>query len=129
MPPSDDELIYDMVDYARLARSFVEGKTFDDVVPGSVHYLALIKAVEIVGEAARGVSTERRANIPDVPWERMVGMRHRLVHGYQKIDRATLWKVATVDIPHLLVILEPLLDHMDLSDYEEPPDEGQSPND
>lgn len=62
---------------------------------------ALVRAVEIVGEAASKVSADARAGMPDAPWGLIVGMRNRLVHAYFDIDRGILWSTVTLALPPL----------------------------
>ncbi len=67
--------------------------------------LALLHLVQIIGESARRVSEETRTLHPQVPWSNIVGMRHKIVHDYFKIDYDLLWDVATKDMPELVVEL------------------------
>ena len=62
---------------------------------------AVIRWVEIIGEAARGVSEELRQAHPEVPWRQMVAMRNVLIHGYFDIDVDLVWSVAQNDLPKL----------------------------
>ena len=68
--------------------------------------LALVKDVEIIGEAASRVSAETRMEWPDIPWLDIVAMRHRLTHGYFDIDPDIVWSTVTDDLPPLIAQLE-----------------------
>lgn len=68
---------------------------------------ALTRAIEILGEAASKISEEARAELPLIPWSRIVAMRNRLVHAYFDIDRNILWRTATEELPELLRLLRP----------------------
>jgi uncharacterized protein with HEPN domain len=70
---------------------------------------ALVQAVQIVGEAAGKVSAETRSRYPDIPWARMTGMRHRLVHAYFEVDHDILWTTVTKAAPDLLARITKLL--------------------
>jgi len=70
-----------MLDAAREALSF-KGQGREDLDRDRLLVLGLVKAIEIIGEAACQVSEGTRAELPDIPWEDIVGMRHRLVHAY-----------------------------------------------
>ena len=70
---------------------------------------ALVKAVEIIGEAALQTSEVTRAHLPGVPWEDIVGMRHRLVHAYFDINLDVVWKTVQADLPPLIPLLEQVL--------------------
>ncbi len=67
---------------------------------------AVVRAVEIVGEAATRVSNETRMATPEIPWSDIMGMRNRLVHGYFNINIEIVWKTVTVELPQLLPVLE-----------------------
>jgi len=62
---------------------------------------ALVRALEIIGEAASKVSARGRAEFPDLPWSLMIGMRNRLVHAYFDVDIDTLWDTVIQDVPPL----------------------------
>ena len=68
--------------------------------------LALVKDIEIIGEAAYQVTTDMRDQTCGIPWDDMIGMRHRLVHAYFDIDLDILWKTAQEDLPPLIAELE-----------------------
>jgi uncharacterized protein with HEPN domain len=71
--------------------------------------LSFVRLLEIIGEAARGMSDEFRAQYPELPWKKMVGMRDRLIHGYYDVDIDVVWKTATEDLPGLVAELEQIL--------------------
>ena len=73
--------------------------------------LALVKDIEIIGEAARRISDECRAKYAQLPWIEMIGMRNRLVHAYFEIDLDIVWAVISVNLPLLLPELEQILNH------------------
>ena len=70
---------------------------------------AVLRAVEIVGEAASKVSPDTQAALPDIPWVAIVGMRHRLVHAYSSVNLDVVWKTVHADLPPLAVSLEAAL--------------------
>ena len=71
--------------------------------------LALVRLVEIVGEAAARVSPEAQERFPSIPWQQARGMRNRLVHGYDTVDLAVLWDTIQDDLPALIVQLREAL--------------------
>ena len=95
-----------MLDAAREAVEFLQGRTRADLNNDRQLVLALVKAVEILGEAAYQVTSGTRDQVLDIPWDDMIGMRHRLVHAYFDIDLDILWKTAQEDLPPLIVELE-----------------------
>jgi len=74
---------------------------------------ALTRLVEIVGEAAAGLSKETMSAAQSIPWSAVIGMRHKLIHGYFAVDRDILWNVAATDLPVLLPALKTLLAQQD----------------
>jgi len=75
-------------------------------VPNDDLRLALAHLIQTLGEAARRVSPEfQRAN-PQVPWKKIVGMRHKVVHDYLHVNYNIVWTVATIDLLPLLAELE-----------------------
>ena len=76
----------------------------------SMLLFALVRAIEIVGEAANKISDEARAALPAIPWPAIVGMRNRLIHAYFEVDPQLVWQTATVELPALLPKLRELVD-------------------
>ena len=71
--------------------------------------LSLVRLLEVIGEAARGISLSFRSDHPEVPWEKMVGMRDRLIHGYFDINLDVVWETIIEDLPPLVDQLEGIL--------------------
>ncbi|HEX2091839.1 MAG TPA: HepT-like ribonuclease domain-containing protein [Longimicrobiaceae bacterium] len=94
---------------ARDVHEVAEGLTREQLAVSKRDQLALAKAVELVGEAASRVSEKTRQAHGQIPWRRIVGMRHRLVHDYQNLDLDILWGVVRDEIPPLIAALEPLI--------------------
>ena len=95
-----------MLEAAREAEHFIKGKTRDDLSIDRKLELALVKCVEIVGEAATNVSKEYRDDLQQIPWADIIGMRNRLIHAYFEINLDILWKTITDDLPPLIIELE-----------------------
>lgn len=95
-----------MLDAARAAVGFGHGRTRNDLDRDRQLVFALVKAVEIIGEAAYRVSPATRDETPQLPWDDMIGMRHRLVHAYFDIDLDILWRTVQEDLPPLIAELE-----------------------
>lgn len=62
---------------------------------------AVIRRIEVIGEAAKNISEELRKRYPDIPWKEMAGMRDILIHEYFDVDLEEVWETATGDIPEL----------------------------
>ncbi len=63
---------------------------------------ALTHKIIVIGEAASAVSEETRRQLPDVPWQLMIGMRNVIVHAYWQIDHSELWRTVSDDLPRVL---------------------------
>lgn len=109
MPRDDSTYLVDMLVQARYAREFVSGLTFSQFRQSPLHRLAVLKAVEIIGEAATRMSLETKQAHPEIPWPKMIGMRNRIVHAYFAVELETLWRVVQDDLPVLIGQLEPLV--------------------
>lgn len=75
---------------------------------------AVVRQLEIMGEAASHVSQEARQLGPEIPWGQIVGMRNRLVHAYFQVDLAIIWEIVQVDLPSLKLRVEDMLGAPDL---------------
>lgn len=110
MRKEDEVRLRHMLDAAREALGFAQGRNRSDLNSDRQLVLALVKAIEIIGEAAFQTSENTRAQFPEIPWEDIVGMRHRLVHAYFDINLDVLWKTVQDDMAPLISRLEQMLD-------------------
>lgn len=99
-----------MLEAARDARSFAEGKTRQDLDEDRQMVLAVVKSMEIIGEAASQVSRETQESLPELPWADMIGMRHRLVHAYYDINLDVVWSTLRYDLPELIKALQDVVE-------------------
>ena len=107
MPAPPDEIrLRHMRDAARDALSFVEGRTKEQAASDRQLTLALIKSLEMVGEAASKVSEDTRITHPSIPWSKIIGMRNRLVHVYFNIDFDQVWTTVETELPQLVKQLD-----------------------
>ncbi len=106
MSPADRVRVRHMVDAIESAMGFADGRGRADLELDRMLLFALVRAVEIVGEAAAKVSADGRAEAPGVPWSAIVGMRNRLVHAYFDVDADVLWATVTEALPSLLAQLK-----------------------
>ena len=109
MPRDDSAYLLDMLLAARDALSFTEGMSFEAFAEDRRTQFSVVKALEIVGEAAAQVSNDAKQANPDIPWGKIVGMRNRLVHVYFDIDLVVVWDTVVCDLPDLIAQLEPLV--------------------
>jgi len=94
-----------MLDAAQKVVQYVENETQDTLERDEKLALALVRLIEIIGEAASRVSPEKQADLPQIPWKEMIGMRNRIVHAYFDIYYNVVWDTATLNIPFLIEIL------------------------
>ena len=105
----DDAYLLDMLLAARRARRFCEDLTWESFAQSEIHQYAVFKAIEILGEAARLVSQTTRQAHPEVPWDKIAGIRNRLIHEYFRVDLEIVWAAVRDDIPRLIAQIEPLV--------------------
>ena len=97
-----------MIDAAEAIDGFVAGRKRTDLDTDRMLLFALVRATEIIAEAASKVSAETRAATDAVPWAQITAMRNRLIHAYFDIDHDVLWRTAMEEVPALLLKLRPL---------------------
>ena len=92
----DDEIrLRHILDAAREAVSFTEGHHREDMDSDRKLNLSLVRLLEIIGEAARGITEEFRQDHSELPWKSMAGMRDRLIHGYFDVNLDVVWETVT----------------------------------
>lgn len=98
-----------MLEIAREASSFAATRDRRDMDTDRMLVLALVKSIEIIGEAGARVSEEGRAATPDLPWPEIVAMRNRLVHAYFDVNLDIVWETVRKDLPALIIVLQDAL--------------------
>jgi len=109
VPERVREALRHMLDHAREAVAFARSKTRADLDADRLLNLALTRLLEIVGEAAGRVPEDVRVRHPEIPWPQIVGLRNRLVHGYDSVDLDILWQIVTSDLPPLIASIESII--------------------
>lgn len=105
----DAALVWDMVMAARDALAFVAGIDEAAFAASRLHQNAVIRSLEVIGEAAGKLSQPFQAAHPEIPWREITGMRHRLIHGYAEVRLDVVWRTVHEHLPPLLAALAPLL--------------------
>ena len=105
MQPEDRVRILHILDACESVGRFVTGRCREELDTDEMLLFALVRAVEIIGEAGARVSEPTQVAMSEVPWARMAGMRNRLIHAYFDVDRDVLWRTATDDVPALAAAL------------------------
>jgi uncharacterized protein with HEPN domain len=109
LPERDLSLLLDMLLSARDAQKFIRGMEKSEFLDSDLHQNAVIRSLEVIGEAAGQISRESTERLADIPWRKVTGMRHRLIHDYFDVDLELVWEVVQVEIPSLIGILERLV--------------------
>jgi uncharacterized protein with HEPN domain len=108
MPDELDRLLH-MRDAAAAAVMFAAGKSRADLETDLMLQFAIVRAVEIIGEAAARLTAATRAANPQVPWSNIIGMRNRLVHGYFDVDLDVVWSTVDAHLAPLIVTLDTMI--------------------
>ena len=98
-----------MLESARIAAKFIRGHRRSDLDDDQMLLFALVRALEIISEAAGQVSPQGKAKLPNIRWADFVRMRNRLIHAYFRININVVWNTAINDVPVLIAELESFL--------------------
>lgn len=110
MPGRDTRIsLLQMRDHALEAVAMIEGRTRADLDSDRMLNLALVRLLEILGEAANRIPPEDQRKYPQIPWTQLVSLRNRLIHGYDQVDFNILWQILTLDLPGLTADLQQIL--------------------
>ena len=99
-------------------RQFVRDIDYDTFVADTMCYYAVMKNVEIIGEAANMLTRNFRKNYDDLPWRMIVGMRNVLTHGYANVSDVKLWKTATEDLDEMYEVVSRYLSEINWNEWE-----------
>jgi uncharacterized protein with HEPN domain len=110
----DSAYIWDMLDAASAILDFIEGSDFDAYLEDRKLQLAVERALEIMGEAARNVSLDLQLKHPEIPWKGIIAQRNVLAHNYGAIKQDLVWEVLTVHLPDLAGQLKQIISEQSL---------------
>src|SRR5205814_5501090 len=105
----DPQYLLDILEAAKLALTYIAGKTKEEFLEDTLCQDAIIRRLEIIGEAARRISQETRTILPGLTWNAMIGMRNIMIHEYDDVDLHIVWDTVQKDLPLLLTVIEPLV--------------------
>lgn len=110
MPKAEDSVrLRHMLDAAQKVANFTQGRNRQDLDTDEMLALAIIRLLEILGEAAKNVSPEVQARTPEIPWRQIAGTRDRLAHAYFDVNLDIIWEIVTTNMQPLIQNLETLL--------------------
>lgn len=101
--------IQDIIDAIGKIQKFTKGSTYDEFLEDEKTVYAVVRALEVIGEAAKNVPESLRAKHPDIPWKEMAGMRDKLIHEYFGVKYEVVWDTAKTELPQLKPKFEKLL--------------------
>lgn len=108
---ADDRIrLLHMVDAAEAVLRFIENRRRRDLETDQMLLFAIVRAIEVLGEASSRISDDTRSAFPNIPWSSITDMRNRLIHGYFDIDGDIVWNTASHEIPALLADVRRILD-------------------
>lgn len=110
MQESDFIRIQHIIDSCESINQFVKNRCRADLDQDQMLAFAIIRALEIIGEAASRLSAETRHKIPQIPWADITGMRNRLIHGYFDVNYSVLWATVQKDVPDINKILKQFME-------------------
>ncbi len=101
--------VKDILENMQDASEFIRGMSYEQFAADKRTVNAVLRSIEIIGEAAKNVPEEIRAKYPQVPWKEMAGMRDKVIHFYFGVDKETVWLVVKERIPILQPLIEQIL--------------------
>jgi len=111
MPPEkkDPAYLWDILDAAKAVQAFTNQMTFEQYLTDRKLQMAVERALEIIGIAAKHVSEGFQADHAEIPWKKMIGLRNVLAHQYGEIRQERIWAVVATNVPELIRRIEPLV--------------------
>jgi uncharacterized protein with HEPN domain len=103
------DFVEDILDAMDKAKILVEGFTYEEFETDFRTNFAVVRALEILGEATKRLPMSLREQYPDIPWRGMAGMRDRIIHGYDTVDLQIVWDVVEQDIPAIRPQIQQIL--------------------
>lgn len=99
------DIIQNMVD----AEEFIQGLSYETFISDKKTFNAVVRSIEVIGEATKSIPESVRSRYPDIPWKEMAGMRDKLIHFYFGVDREAVWLTVKERIPAIRPIFELIL--------------------
>ena len=107
------DYLHDILESIDEVESFVEDMSFEEFMKDRKTKNAVMRSIEVIGEASRHVPVALREKYSEVPWKEIIGMRDKLIHGYSGIDYETVWKATNEDVPSLKKLIQKILKNLE----------------
>jgi uncharacterized protein with HEPN domain len=104
------DYLHDILDSVDEIGDFIKGMSLDEFAGDKKTINAVLRSIEVMGEASRKIPEEIRLRYPQVPWRKMTGMRDKLIHEYHGVDIETVWQTLGEDIPPLKEKIQEVID-------------------
>jgi len=103
------DYLNDLIESCNDILEFTKGFSFSDFSKDKKTINAVIRSLEIIGEATKNLPPKLKLNYPDIPWKQMAGMRDKLIHEYFGVDKQMVWQVVKKHIPQILPLLKNII--------------------
>jgi uncharacterized protein with HEPN domain len=107
------DYLQDVIDAMNKGMEFVEDIEYENFIRDDKTIFAVIRAIEIIGEAIKNIPEDVRDEYPEIPWREMAGMRDKLIHGYSGVNSVRIWETVKEEIPPLKPLFEKLLNDLE----------------
>lgn len=106
------DYLQDIMDSINAVEEFVKGMDYEDFKKDRKTIFAIIRGIEVIGEASKNIPRTIRSKYPEIPWEDMAGMRDKLIHEYFGVDIDILWKTIQQDLPQLKIFVLKVIEEL-----------------